>query len=102
MTQDQNKPDQDVENTSSEGNSTDTLAHSSKVDAQATAEQQSITGTDNDTEFFSYSEQPQTTETTEPNPKKSAVVKVVSIIVLIFAIGFNCFWPMEKLSAATS
>lgn len=91
MTQDQNKPDQDVENTSSEGNSTDTSAQSSKVDAQATAGQQSNTGTDNDTEFFSYSEQPQTTETTEPNPKKSAVIKVVSIIVLILLLGLIAF-----------
>ena len=89
MTQDQNKPDQDVENTSSEGNSTDTSAQSSKVDAQATAGQQSNTGTD--TEFFSYSEQPQTTETAEPNPKKSAVIKVVGIIVLILLLGLIAF-----------
>ena len=89
MTQDQNKPDQDVENTSSEGNSTDTSAQSSKVEAQAIAEQQNNTGTD--TEFFSYSEQPQTTETAEPNPKKSAVIKVVGIIVLILLLGLIAF-----------
>ena len=91
MIQDQKKPDQDVENTSLEGNSTDTLAHSSKVDAQATAEQQSITGTDNNTEFFSYSEQAQTTENTEPNPRKSAGIKVLGIIVLILLLGLIAF-----------
>src|SRR5690606_23997446 len=91
MTQDQNKPDQDVENTSSEGNSTDTSAQSSKVEAQAIAEQQNNTGTDNDTEFFSYSEQAQTAETAEPNPKKSAVIKVVGIIVLILLLGLIAF-----------
>src|SRR5690606_25970898 len=91
MTQDQNKPDQDVENTSSEGNSTDTSAQSSKVDAQATAGQQSNTGTDNNTEFFSYSEQAQTTENTEPNPRKSAGIKVLGIIVLILLLGLIAF-----------
>src|SRR5690606_19183335 len=82
-----------VENTSSEGNSTGTSAQSSKVDAQATAGQQSNTGTnnDNDTEFFSYSEQVQTTETTESNPKKSAVIKVVGIIILIVLLGLIAF-----------
>ena len=87
MTQDQNKPDQDVENASSEGSATDTSVQSSKVDTQATSEQKSNT---ND-EFFSYSEQAQTTETTEPNPKKSAVIKLVGIIVLILLLGLIAF-----------
>ncbi|TCB57051.1 HlyD family secretion protein [Acinetobacter terrestris] len=89
MTQDQNKPDQDVENTSSEGNSTDTSAQSSKVEAQAIAEQQSTTN--NDTEFFSYSEHVQTAETAESNPQNSAVIKVVGIIVLILLLGLIAF-----------
>ncbi|MGE8561654.1 MAG: HlyD family secretion protein [Acinetobacter sp.] len=87
MTQDQNKPDQDVEQTSSEGSATDTSAQSSKVDTQATFEQQSNI---ND-EFFSYSEQAQTTETTEPNPKKSAFIKLLGIIVLILLLGLIAF-----------
>ncbi|NNH77201.1 biotin/lipoyl-binding protein [Acinetobacter sp. ANC 5380] len=87
MNQDQNKPDQDVENASSEGSSTDTSAQSSNVDTQATSEQQ----THADDVFFSYSEQAQTTENTEPNPKKSAVIKVVGIIVLILLLGLIAF-----------
>lgn len=87
MNQDQNKPDQDVENASSEGSSTDTSAQSSNVDTQATSEQQ----THADDAFFSYSEQAQTTENTEPNPKKSAVIKVVGIIVLILLLGLIAF-----------
>ncbi|NNH36350.1 biotin/lipoyl-binding protein [Acinetobacter sp. NIPH 2377] len=89
MTQDQNKPDQDVEQTSSEGSATDTSAQSSKVDAHATAEQQSTTN--NDTEFFSYSEHVQTAETAESNPQNSAVIKVVGIIVLILLLGLIAF-----------
>ena len=87
MTQDQNKPDQDVENASSEGSSTDTSAQSSNVDTQATSEQQ----THADDAFFSYSEQAQTTENTKPNPKKSAFIKVVSLIVLILLLGLIAF-----------
>ncbi|NNG75709.1 biotin/lipoyl-binding protein [Acinetobacter sp. ANC 4277] len=87
MNQDQNKPDQDVENASSEGSSTDTSAQSSNVDTQATSEQQ----THADDAFFSYSEQAQTTENTEPNPKKSAFIKVVSLIVLILLLGLIAF-----------
>ena len=87
MNQDQNKPDQDVENASSEGSSTDTSAQSSNVDTQATSEQQ----THADDAFFSYSEHAQTTENTEPNPKKSAVIKVVGIIVLILLLGLIAF-----------
>ena len=87
MTQDQNKPDQDVEQTSSEGSATDTSAQSSKADTQKTAEQQS----NSDNEFFSYSEQALTTETTEPNPKKSAFIKLVGIIVLILLLGLIAF-----------
>ena len=87
MNQDQNKPDQDVENASSEGSSTDTSAQSSNVDTQATSEQQ----TNADDAFFSYSEQAQTTENTKPNPKKSAFIKVVSLIVLILLLGLIAF-----------
>lgn len=87
MNQDQNKPDQDVENASSEGSSTDTSAQSSNVDTQATSEQQ----THADDAFFSYSEQAQTTENTKPNPKKSAFIKVVSLIVLILLLGLIAF-----------
>ena len=87
MNQDQNKPDQDVENASSEGSSTDTSAQSSNVDTQSTSEQQ----TNADDAFFSYSEQAQKTENTEPNPKKSAFIKVVSLIVLILLLGLIAF-----------
>ncbi|OTG76789.1 RND transporter [Acinetobacter terrae] len=87
MNQDQNKPDQDVENASSEGSSTDTSAQSSKADIQETSEQQ----THADDAFFSYSEQAQTTENTKPNPKKSAFIKVVSLIVLILLLGLIAF-----------
>jgi len=87
MNQDQNKPDQDVENASSEGSSTDTSAQSSKADIQETSEQQ----TNADDAFFSYSEQAQTTENTKPNPKKSAFIKVVSLIVLILLLGLIAF-----------
>lgn len=87
MNQDQNKSDQDVENASSEGSSTDTSAQISKADTQKTAEQQS----NSDDEFFSYSEQAQTTETTEPNPTKSAGIKVVGLIVLILLLGLIAF-----------
>ena len=87
MNQDQNKPDQDVENASSERSSTDTSAQSSNVDTQATSEQQ----THADDAFFSYSEQAQTTENTKPNPKKSAFIKVVSLIVLILLLGLIAF-----------
>ena len=87
MNQDQNKPAQDVENASSEGSSTDTSAQSSNVDTQATSEQQ----THADDAFFSYSEQAQTTENTKPNPKKSAFIKVVSLIVLILLLGLIAF-----------
>lgn len=87
MNQDQNKPDQDVENASSEGSSTDTSAQSSNVDTQATSEQQ----THADDAFFSYSEQAQTTENTKTNPKKSAFIKVISLIVLILLLGLIAF-----------
>ena len=87
MNQDQKKPDQDVENASSEGSSTDTSAPSTQVDPQATSEQQPHA----DDAFFSYSEQAQTTENTKPNPKKSAFIKVVSLIVLILLLGLIAF-----------
>ncbi|WP_407305973.1 HlyD family secretion protein [Acinetobacter sp.] len=87
MTQDQNKPDQDVENASSEGSSTNTSAPTTQVDTQATSEQQANT----DNAFFSYSEQAQSTEDTAPNPKKSAVTKMVGIVVLILLLGLIAF-----------
>ncbi|TCB51133.1 biotin/lipoyl-binding protein [Acinetobacter sp. ANC 4779] len=87
MNQDQNKPDQDVENTSSDGSSTDMSAQSSKIDSQKSAEQQSSI----DQEFFSYSEQAPTSENAEPNTKKSAAIKVVGIIILILLLGLIAF-----------
>nr|WP_328703774.1 efflux RND transporter periplasmic adaptor subunit [Acinetobacter terrae] len=57
------------------------------MDTQATSEQQ----TNADDAFFSYSEQAQTTENTKPNPKKSAFIKVVSLIVLILLLGLIAF-----------
>ncbi|OTG62191.1 RND transporter [Acinetobacter sp. ANC 3903] len=85
MTQDQNRPDQDVENTSSEGTSTPISAQSSKEKTQETSEQQSNT----DDGFFSYSEQAQATENTDS--KSSAAMKVVGIIILILLLGLIGF-----------
>ena len=87
MTQDQNRPDQDVENTSSEGTSTNTAAQSSKVDAQATSTPQPNT----DTEFFSYSEHSPPAEDTTSNSNKTAIIKVVGMIVLILLLGLIAF-----------
>jgi HlyD family secretion protein len=88
MTQDQNKPDQDVENTSSEGTSTPISAQSHQQKTQAASEQQNNT----ENEFFSYSEQSSSTEPTAQNKKKSALFKAVGgmlIILLLGLIGFG-------------
>lgn len=87
MNQDQKKSDQDVENTSSDGSSTDTSAQSSNADTQKTVEQQSHV----DHEFFSYSEQAPTSEDPTLNTKKSAVIKVVGITILILLFGLIAF-----------
>lgn len=88
MTQDQNKPGQDVENASSEGTSSNISAQSSKIDTQDSSEQQNNT----ENEFFSYSEQSASTEPAVQNKKKSALLKAVGgmlIILLLGLIGFG-------------
>jgi len=87
MTQDQNKPDQDVENTSSEGSSTNISAQSSKIDTQETSEQQNNT----ENEFFSYAEQSASTEPAAQNEKKSALLKAVGGILMILLLGLIGF-----------
>ncbi|MFH7765667.1 efflux RND transporter periplasmic adaptor subunit [Acinetobacter sp. BSP-28] len=88
MTQDQNRPDQDVENTSSEGTSTTISAQNSQQETQAASEQQNNT----DNGFFSYSEQSPSTEPAAQNEKKSALLKTVVgmlVILLLALIGFG-------------
>lgn len=87
MTQDQNRPDQDVENTSSEGTSTPISAQSHQQDTQAASEQHSKT----DDGFFSYSEQAQAPTTENTDLKSSAAIKVVGIIILILLLGLISF-----------
>ena len=87
MTQDQNRPDQDVENTSSKGTSTPTSAPSHQQDTQTASEQQSKT----DDGFFSYSEQVQAPAAEKTGSKSSAAIKVVGIIILILLLGLIGF-----------
>ncbi|MFH7803823.1 HlyD family secretion protein [Acinetobacter sp. BSP-53] len=87
MTQDQNRPDQDVENTSSKGTSTPTSAPSHQQDTQTASEQHSKI----DDGFFSYSEQAQAPTTENTDSKSSAVIKVVGIIILILLLGLIGF-----------
>ncbi len=87
MTQDHNTPDQDVENASSEGTSTHLSAPGSKIDTQASSEQQNHT----ENEFFSYSEQSASTGHTAENEKKSALLKAVGGMLIILILGLIGF-----------
>ncbi|WP_349927080.1 efflux RND transporter periplasmic adaptor subunit [Acinetobacter sp. A1-4-2] len=87
MTQDQNRPDQDVENTSSKGTSTPISAPSHQQDTQTASEQHSKT----DDGFFSYSEQAQAPATEKTGSKSSATIKMVGIIILILLLGLIGF-----------
>lgn len=85
MTQDQSKPDQDVENTSSEGNST---ATSTQDTQEIPVEQQVNTETEAKNQ---PNVQTQTAVDTNSEPKKSAAIKAIGLMVLILLLGFIAF-----------
>jgi len=85
MTQDQSKPDQDVENTSSQGNSTATSAQDTQeipVEQQVNAETEAPN---------KPNAQPQAAVNTNSAPKKSAGIKAIGLMVLILLLGFIAF-----------
>lgn len=85
MTQDQSKPDQDVENTSSQGNSTAT----STQDTQETPVEQQV---NTETEAKNKQDtQTQAAVDTNSEPKKSAAIKAIGLMVLILLLGFIAF-----------
>lgn len=89
MTQDQSKPDQDVENTSSEGNSTATSAQDSTIDTQEIPVEQQV---DAETEAKNQQNtQTQVATDTNSEPKKSAAIKAIGLMVLILLLGFITF-----------
>ena len=85
MTQDQSKPDQDVENTSSEGNST---ATSTQDTQEIPVEQQVNTETEAKNQ---PNVQTQTAVDTNSEPKKSAAIKAIGLMVLILLLGLIVF-----------
>ncbi|WP_205666511.1 HlyD family secretion protein [Acinetobacter sp. ANC 4973] len=89
MNQDQSKSDQDVENTSSEGNSTDLSAQNSKTETQEIPIEQQ---TDAETEAQNQ-QKTQTQIATDSNsePKKSAVIKAIGLMLLILLLGLIAF-----------
>ena len=85
MTQDQSKPDQDVENTSSQGNSTAT----STQDTQEIPVEQQVNA---ETEAKNQpNAQTQAAVDTNSEPKKSAAIKAIGLMVLILLLGFIAF-----------
>ena len=85
MTQDQSKPDQDVENTSSLGNSTTTSTQDTQeipVEQQVNAETEAPN---------KPNAQPQAAVNTNSAPKKSAGIKAIGLMVLILLLGFIAF-----------
>ena len=89
MTQDQSKPDQDVENTSSEGNSTATSAQDSTIDTQEIPVEQQVNA---ETEAKNQpNAQTQAAVDTNSEPKKSAAIKAIGLMVLILLLGFIAF-----------
>lgn len=89
MTQDQSKPDQDVENTSSEGNSTATSTQDNTIDTQKIPVEQQL-----DAEPEAPNQQnTQTQVATDTNsePKKSAAIKAIGLMVLILLLGLITF-----------
>ena len=81
MTQDQNTPDQDVENTSSQGNATQTSVQNQQANTPDTvAKPQTETNA-----------QTQTATDSKTAPKKSAAIKVIGLIVLILLLGLIAF-----------
>ena len=89
MTQDQSKPDQDVENTSSEGNSTATSTQDNTIDTQEIPVEQQV---DAETEAKNQ-QNTQTQVATDSNsePKKSAAIKAIGLMVLILLLGLIAF-----------
>ncbi|MGE4316108.1 biotin/lipoyl-binding protein [Acinetobacter sp. ANC 4216] len=86
MTQDQNRPDQDVENASSKEAACNPSAQQSELNTlEQSHEQPNLT----DSAFFSYSEQAPATENTDS--KSSATIKMVGIIILILLLGLIGF-----------
>ena len=89
MTQDQSKPDQDVENTSSEGNSTATSAQDSTIDTQKIPVEQQV---DAETEAKNQQNtQTQVAVDTNSEPKKSTAIKAIGLMVLILLLGLIAF-----------
>ena len=89
MTQDQSKPDQDVENTSSEGNSTATSAQDNTIDTQEIPVEQQ---TDAEPEAPNQQNaQTQAAVDTNSAPKKSAAIKAIGLMVLILLLGLIAF-----------
>ena len=86
MTQDQSKPDQDVENTSSEGNSTATSAQDSTIDTQEIPVEQQT-----ETQDKKPNAQTQVATDSNSEPKKSAAIKAIGLMVLILLLGFIAF-----------
>ena len=89
MNQDQSKSDQDVENTSSEGNSTATSTQDSTIDTQEIPVEQQVNA---ETEAKNQ-QNAQTQVATDSNsePKKSAAIKAIGLMVLILLLGLIAF-----------
>ena len=89
MNQDQSKSDQDVENTSSEGNSTATSTQDSTIDTQEIPVEQQVNA---ETEAKNQpNAQTQAAVDTNSEPKKSAAIKAIGLMVLILLLGFIAF-----------
>ena len=89
MTQDQSKPDQDVENTSSEGNSTATSTQDSTIDTQEIPVEQQVNA---ETEAKNQpNAQTQVATDSNSEPKKSAAIKAIGLMVLILLLGLIAF-----------
>ena len=89
MNQDQSKSDQDVENTSSEGNSTATSTQDSTIDTQEIPVEQQVNA---ETEAKNQpNAQTQAAVDTNSEPKKSAAIKPIGLMVLILLLGFIAF-----------
>ena len=85
MTQDQSKPDQDVENTSSQGNSTATSTQDTQeipVEQQVNAETEAPNKQDTQT---------QAAVDTNSAPNKSPAIKAIGLMVLILLLGLIAF-----------
>ena len=89
MNQDQSKSDQDVENTSSEGNSTATSTQDSTIDTQEIPVEQQVNA---ETEAKNQpNAQTQAAVDTNSEPKKSAAIKAIGLMVLILLLGLIAF-----------